>query len=71
MVVEWFYDGKLFEVVNRFRMINEFGYCSFDYGVVYNRDSGVIICRVINKYGIDYIFVIFIVKDEKSFVEEF
>uniref|UniRef100_A0A8D2NGN3 Ig-like domain-containing protein n=1 Tax=Zonotrichia albicollis TaxID=44394 RepID=A0A8D2NGN3_ZONAL len=52
------------------RMINEFGYCSLDYGVAYSRDSGVITCRATNKYGTDHTSATLIVKDEKSLVEE-
>uniref|UniRef100_A0A8C3KJI0 Ig-like domain-containing protein n=1 Tax=Calidris pygmaea TaxID=425635 RepID=A0A8C3KJI0_9CHAR len=51
-------------------MINEFGYCSLDYGVAYSRDSGVITCRATNKYGTDHTSATLIVKDEKSLVEE-
>ncbi|XP_035302232.1 titin isoform X4 [Cricetulus griseus] len=70
MVVEWLHDGKPLEAANRLRMINEFGYCSLDYGVAYNRDSGVITCRATNKYGTDHTSATLIVKDEKSLVEE-
>ncbi|NXR33792.1 TITIN protein, partial [Zosterops hypoxanthus] len=70
MVVEWLHDGKPLEAANRLRMINEFGYCSLDYGVAYSRDSGVITCRATNKYGTDHTSATLIVKDEKSLVEE-
>uniref|UniRef100_A0A8C4KPL1 Ig-like domain-containing protein n=1 Tax=Dromaius novaehollandiae TaxID=8790 RepID=A0A8C4KPL1_DRONO len=70
MVVEWLHDGKPLEAANRLRMINEFGYCSLDYGVAYPRDSGVITCRATNKYGTDHTSATLIVKDEKSLVEE-
>ncbi|XP_031816253.1 titin isoform X4 [Sarcophilus harrisii] len=70
MVVEWLHDGKPLEAANRLRMINEFGYCSLDYGVAYSRDSGVITCRASNKYGTDHTSATLIVKDEKSLVEE-
>uniref|UniRef100_A0A8C4YIT5 Ig-like domain-containing protein n=1 Tax=Gopherus evgoodei TaxID=1825980 RepID=A0A8C4YIT5_9SAUR len=70
MVVEWLHDGKPLEAANRLRMINEFGYCSLDYGVAYPRDSGVITCRASNKYGTDHTSATLIVKDEKSLVEE-
>ncbi|XP_036900257.1 titin isoform X1 [Sturnira hondurensis] len=70
MVVEWLHDGKPLEAANRLRMINEFGYCSLDYGVAYSRDSGIITCRATNKYGTDHTSATFIVKDEKSLVEE-
>ncbi|KAF6361715.1 hypothetical protein mRhiFer1_009942 [Rhinolophus ferrumequinum] len=70
MVVEWLHDGKPLEAANRLRMINEFGYCSLDYGVAYSRDSGIITCRATNKYGTDHTSATLIVKDEKSLVEE-
>ncbi|XP_024059815.1 titin isoform X2 [Terrapene carolina triunguis] len=70
MVVDWLHDGKPLEAANRLRMINEFGYCSLDYGVAYPRDSGVITCRASNKYGTDHTSATLIVKDEKSLVEE-
>lgn len=70
MVVEWLHDGKPLEAANRLRMINEFGYCSLDYGVAYSRDSGVITCRATNKYGTDHTSATLIVKDEKGLVEE-
>ncbi|XP_052038730.1 titin isoform X6 [Apodemus sylvaticus] len=70
MVVEWLHDGKPLEAANRLRMINEFGYCSLDYGAAYSRDSGVITCRATNKYGTDHTSATLIVKDEKSLVEE-
>ncbi|KAJ8255365.1 hypothetical protein GJAV_G00204050 [Gymnothorax javanicus] len=70
MVVEWLHDGKPLEAANRLRMINEFGYCSLDYEVAYNRDSGVITCRATNKFGVDQTSATLIVKDEKSLVEE-
>ncbi|KAJ8248682.1 hypothetical protein COCON_G00233630 [Conger conger] len=70
MVVEWLHDGKPLAAANRLRMINEFGYCSLDYEVAYNRDSGVITCRATNKYGFDQTSATLIVKDEKSLVEE-
>ncbi|NXA48856.1 TITIN protein, partial [Nothocercus julius] len=70
MVVEWLHDGKPLEAANRLRMINEFGYCSLDFGVAYPRDSGVITCRATNKYGTDHTSATLIVKDEKSLVEE-
>uniref|UniRef100_A0A8C8AEP7 Ig-like domain-containing protein n=1 Tax=Otus sunia TaxID=257818 RepID=A0A8C8AEP7_9STRI len=67
---KWLHDGKPLEAANRLRMINEFGYCSLDYGVAYSRDSGVITCRATNKYGTDHTSATLIVKDEKSLVEE-
>ncbi|KAJ8282395.1 hypothetical protein COCON_G00049140 [Conger conger] len=70
MVVEWLHDGKPLAAANRLRMINEFGYCSLDYEVAYNRDSGVITCRATNKFGVDQTSATLIVKDEKSLVEE-
>ncbi|KAJ8255364.1 hypothetical protein GJAV_G00204040 [Gymnothorax javanicus] len=70
MVVEWLHDGKPLEAANRLRMINEFGYCSLDYEVAYNRDSGVITCRATNRHGFDQTSATLIVKDEKSLVEE-
>ncbi|XP_040827738.1 titin isoform X6 [Ochotona curzoniae] len=70
MVVEWLHDGKPLEAANRLRMINEFGYCSLDFGVAYSRDSGIITCRATNKYGTDHTSATLIVKDEKSLVEE-
>uniref|UniRef100_A0A7M4F8R8 Ig-like domain-containing protein n=1 Tax=Crocodylus porosus TaxID=8502 RepID=A0A7M4F8R8_CROPO len=70
MVVEWLHDGKPLEAANRLRMVNEFGYCSLDFGVAYPRDSGIITCRATNKYGTDHTSATLIVKDEKSLVEE-
>ncbi|KAF3843803.1 hypothetical protein F7725_002652 [Dissostichus mawsoni] len=70
MVVEWLHDGKPLEAANRLRMVNEFGYCSLDYEEAYARDSGVVTCRVTNKYGADQTSATLIVKDEKGLVEE-
>ncbi|KAL7385130.1 hypothetical protein ABVT39_016267 [Epinephelus coioides] len=70
MVVEWLHDGKPLEAANRLRMVNEFGYCSLDYEVAYARDSGVITCRAVNKFGVDQTSATLIVKDEKGLVEE-
>uniref|UniRef100_S4RBA9 Ig-like domain-containing protein n=1 Tax=Petromyzon marinus TaxID=7757 RepID=S4RBA9_PETMA len=70
MVVEWLHDSKPLDAANRFRMVNEFGYCSLDYEVAYPRDSGIITCRATNKYGADQTSATLIVKDEKSLVEE-
>lgn len=70
MVVEWLHDGKPLEAANRLRMVNEFGYCSLDYEAAYARDSGVITCRAINKFGVDQTSATLVVKDEKGLVEE-
>uniref|UniRef100_A0A3P8WDU8 Ig-like domain-containing protein n=1 Tax=Cynoglossus semilaevis TaxID=244447 RepID=A0A3P8WDU8_CYNSE len=51
---------------NRLRMVNEFGYCSLDYEAAYARDSGVITCRAINKFGVDQTSATLVVKDEKD-----
>uniref|UniRef100_A0A3Q3JVX4 Ig-like domain-containing protein n=1 Tax=Monopterus albus TaxID=43700 RepID=A0A3Q3JVX4_MONAL len=70
MVVEWLHDSKPLEAANRLRMVSEFGFCSLDYEVAYARDSGIITCRAVNKFGIDQTSATLIVKDEKGLVEE-
>uniref|UniRef100_A0A3P8WIX6 Ig-like domain-containing protein n=1 Tax=Cynoglossus semilaevis TaxID=244447 RepID=A0A3P8WIX6_CYNSE len=67
---KWLHDGKPLEAANRLRMVNEFGYCSLDYEAAYARDSGVITCRAINKFGVDQTSATLVVKDEKGLVEE-
>lgn len=70
MKVEWFVNDKPLVTGSRFRTISDFGYVVLEIAEAYPRDSGLYVCKAINRFGEDSISCQLTVKSQKSVVME-
>ncbi|CAG2164046.1 unnamed protein product [Oppiella nova] len=70
MRVEWFVNDKPLTTGSRFRTISDFGYVVLEIAEAYPRDSGLYVCKAVNKFGEDSISCRLFVKSQTTVVLE-